>query len=744
LPIETPHLWSAEDPYLYDLILSLSDQKGRVLDVRQVKHGFRHIEIRDRQFLVNGKPILFKGVNRHDFDPKTGHTMTMERLKEDIFIMKRNNINALRCSHYPDDERIYDLCDQYGLYVIDEANIETHGFRKEMQGDMQWLDAMKARVSNMIARDKNHASIVMWSIGNECASDEKFRQLTELVHILDPQRPVHYEQDYQGEYADVYSMMYPTPMDLESIANGGDYNIRTGILGHFTIYGKDADQKPLLLCEYAHAMGNSLGNFEKYMQLFEKYPHCIGGFIWDFADQSILKETVDGKPFWAYGGDLGDPYDFKVFGCNGILFADRTPHPAMAAVRKGYQSVAITVTDLPSGRFQLNNKFRFANLNFLYLSWKIELDGQLISEGKQMDLDIGPGQLKEIEIPYQLSDFTDGQEAWLTISLHLKQDQDWAPSGYEMAWEQFLLMKNTVKAKEIVQQTPKPKMEITNGQVVICGDRWATHFDRRSGSLVQYQCNGQELIHSPLVPNLWRVRIDNEISGQILYKWARPFYKRQFWRESTRNLQSLGLKILTDEGDIIRLQSGWKAKGGKSSFLVNYAINGKGEIFVACSFTPGRDLERMGMQMKLNGTDWLVNYFGLGPEESMPDRLLGSRVGLFSGSVSEMMHHYIRPQENGNRSDVRWLQLKKPNGIILSFSQQFIPFHRLDDIFPRLDVPERHFDDLNLHFGNVLQNKDILILHIVIKDLKLNISFQLHFAYFIHIVMVFEYINMFF
>ena len=666
LPIEAPRLWSAEDPYLYDLILCLTDKNGQVLDVRQVRHGFRHIEIRDRQFLINGKPILFKGVNRHDFDPKSGHTMTLERLKEDIFIMKRNNINALRCSHYPDDERIYDLCDQYGVYVMDEANIETHGFRKEMQGDMQWLDAMHARVSNMIARDINHASIVMWSLGNESGSDEKFRQMTDMVHLLDPHRPVHYEQDYQGEYADVYSMMYPTPMDLESIANGGDYKIRTGILGHFTIHGKDAENKPLLLCEYAHAMGNSLGNFQKYMQLFEKYPHSIGGFIWDFADQSILKETADGKPFWAYGGDLGDPYDFKVFGCNGILSADRTPHPALAAVKKGYQSIEITVADLMEGRFNLKNKYQFVNLNFLYLSWKIELDGRLICEGMQIDMDILPGQQKLIKIPHQLSDFSDGQEAWLTISLHLKHNQDWAPAGFEMAWEQFLLMKKSTNTKLIPQQTPKPLMEIRNDQVLIHGDRWATYFGRKSGALIQYQCNGYDLLQTPLRPNLWRVRIDNDISGQILYAWSRPFFKRQFWREATRNLHCLGLKILPEEGNIIRLQVAWKVNGGRTPFLINYAIDGNGEVVVDCTFTPNRELERMGMQMKLIGTDWLVNYFGLGPEETMPDRLLGSRVGLFSGSVSEMMHHYVRPQENGNRSDVRWLQLRKPNGLMLA------------------------------------------------------------------------------
>jgi len=664
LPIVEPHLWSAEDPYLYDLVLCLSDKSGKVMDVRHQKHGFRDIEIRDRQFLINGKPILFKGVNRHDFDPKSGHTMTRDRLMEDIFIMKRNNINALRCSHYPCDERIYDLCDQYGLYVIDEANIETHGFRKEMQGDLQWLDAMRSRVSNMIARDRNHACIVMWSLGNECGSDEKFKQLTEMVHQLDPKRPVHYEQDYQGEYADVYSMMYPTPMDLESIANGGDYRIRTGILGYYTIHGADANQKPLLLCEYAHAMGNSLGNFHQYMQLFNRYPHCIGGFIWDFADQSILSVTADGKPFWAYGGDLGDPYDFKVFGCNGILFAERTPHPALATVKKGYQPIEIGLVDLRDGRFRVKNKFQFVNLNFVYLAWKIELDGKSIHEGTQMDLDIGPDQQAEINIPYRDLEISGGKETWLTISLHLKQNQDWASAGHEIGWEQFLIMKNSRIEKRT--RSHSPTIETTKDHLIVRRDAWSVYFNQRNGTLEQYQCNGIDLLQSPLLPNLWRVRIDNDISGQILYTWSRPFFKRQFWREATRNLQNKGMRLLAVEDELIRLQASWRVPGGKTPFLVKYEINGEGEVFVDCSFTPGRELERMGMQLKLFGTDWLVSYFGLGPDESMPDRLLGSRVGLFSGSIPELMHHYVRPQENGNRSDVRWLQLCKPNGLVFS------------------------------------------------------------------------------
>ena len=359
LSVNHPKLWSAEIPTLYDVYLYLSDPKGNQIDVRHFRHGFRQVEIRDRQLFVNGQSMLIKGVNRHDFDPLTGHTMSAERLLEDVLLMKRNNINAVRTSHYPDDERFYDLCDEYGIYVMDEANIETHGFRDVMRGDMRWIAAMQSRVERMLARDRNHASIIFWSLGNESSSDEKFSRLSDLVHHLDPTRPVHYEQDQKGEYADVFSMMYPPPKDLETIANGEDFTYRQGILSWNTIHGKYANQKPIILCEYAHAMGNSLGNFQEYLDLFEKYPQCIGGFIWDFADQSILSKTEDGKDFWAYGGDLGDPYRFSVFGCNGIFAANREPHPAVWTVKKGYQNVEVRVMDVLSGKFEVINKHRF-------------------------------------------------------------------------------------------------------------------------------------------------------------------------------------------------------------------------------------------------------------------------------------------------------------------------------------------------------------------------------------------------
>ena len=353
--------------------------------------------IKDRQLLVNGQPILLKGVNRHDFDPDTGHTMTPERLLEDVVIMKRNNINAVRTSHYPDDERFYDLCDAYGIYVMDEANIETHGYREAMRGMVVWEPAMRARVANMIARDKNHASVILWSLGNESASDEKFARLADLVREMDD-RPVHYEGDQDGAYTDLYSVMYASPEQWETVAKGGSYRSMSGLLGIRRLGGEYAEGKPLIQCEYAHAMGNSLGNLDEFMAVYEKYPQCVGGFIWDFADQAI-RYHKDGEERWAIGGDLGDEYDFSIFGCNGILFADRRPHPALAQVRKTYQEVGVETVDLPGGRLLIRNKFRFRDLSGFTPRWEVLKDGVIYASGQLPPLTTPPLGEEVITLP---------------------------------------------------------------------------------------------------------------------------------------------------------------------------------------------------------------------------------------------------------------------------------------------------------------------------------------------------------
>ena len=626
LPVTNPILWSAECPHLYTVLITLKDISGKVQEVRKFNHGFRKIEWHDRQLWVNGQSIKIFGVNRHDFDPRSGHTMSAERLLEDVLLMKQNNINAVRTSHYPDDERFYDLCDQYGIYVMDEANIENHGLRDAMRADMQWLEAMLDRVNNMIARDKNHPCIIIWSLGNESQSDKRFKLMTDLVHRLDPGRPVHYEQDHRGEYADLFSMMYPTPENLDKIANGKSFNYRSDILKWDKIDGQFAMDKPIILCEFAHAMGNSLGNFQDYLDLFDQYPQCIGGYIWDFADQSILSKTEDGRPFWAYGGDLGDPYDFKVFGCNGIFAADRSPHPAVWTVKKGYQPVKVTAVDNQNGSFMVHNRHFFKNLDYLTPIWKIEVDGDLVQEGKLPQLNVEPQRSQEVQIDIPALQVLPEQEAWLTISFQTSTDVGWAGKGFEVAWEQFKLPV-TIKEPEAAASPQRGKLNLlqTDHIISVSAENFEVQFDVQTGFLSQYILNGNPLLAQPLRPNLWRVRIDNDISTQILYPWSSILYQNQPWRKATRDMKKKSLICRQVNPELVQVEAEWRVKGGKSPYKTTFSIHDNGRIDLESSFTPAMELERMGMQLSLTGSDFNITWFGLGPQETMPDRKLGAK-----------------------------------------------------------------------------------------------------------------------
>ncbi len=473
---------------------------------------------------------------------------------------------------------------------------------------------------------------------------------------------MHYEQDYRGEYADVFSMMYPTPADLESIASGGDYKIRSGIFRYITIHGEHARHKPLLLCEYAHAMGNSLGNFQDYQQIFAKYPQCIGGFIWDFADQGIQTTSTDGKLMWAYGGDLGDPYHFSTFGCNGILAADRSPHPALTTVKKGYQNIVFTAVDILSRRILLTNAFHFQDLSAYVLHWTVEVDGMAHEEG-QFDLpSLAAQSSQEIEIPFNIPSLRGKREAWLNLSVRLRQPVLWAEAGYEIAWEQFRIpLPQKVENLPVMASHPAEPLRIQpdNHMLRIEGQGWKVSFDQKEGSLRQYWLAGSPTLARGLLPNLWRVQIDNDISAAIIYQWARAFVTINPGGGQPKNSAVSVSPLLSQSDENCLLQSRWKFPRTGSVYTTLYKVSADGLIEVESTFTPNKPLERMGMQLALSGLDWQAAWFGLGPEETMPDRTLGARVGRYERAASQLTHNYIRPQENGNRSEVRWLALYK-------------------------------------------------------------------------------------
>lgn len=663
--ISNPLKWTAETPHLYHLLLILQDHSGQTIEVRHARIGFRQVEVRDRQLWVNGRSVLLKGVNRHDFDPVTGHTMTYDRLREDVLLMKRHNINAVRTAHYPDDERFYDLCDEIGIYVMDEANIETHGYRDTMRGDMQWLPAMQDRVERMVARDKNHPSVIIWSLGNESSSDEKFCRIAARLRELDG-RPIHYEQDFAGEYTDIYSAMYPSPQDWANIAEGGHYNFRTAMLGWSKVGGEGAADKPLVICEYAHAMGNSVGNLQKFMDVFERYPQCIGGFIWDFADQALLRHDDQGNPIWGLGGDFGDEYNFLMFGCNGLVFANRTPHPSLYEVQKVYQNVAVEAVDLQSGELRLHNKHVFSDLSDTTIRWQITEDGVVVDSGELAAPEVDAGETVSLHIPYTLPPNQPGHENHLLVQLVLTESTNWADAGHVIAWEQFALPQiGPISKIGPISTTDMPALDLaeTSEDVTISGENFAITFSRVDGSLTRFTANETELVTSPLVPNFWRVPIDNEIATTVLVPISKlAGYGRQPWRNvaEVRKLTRFDVAVLSQT--VIKIRAAWQVNNGRSPLQITYTIYGSGDVVVDTHFTPSRDMMRFGMMLDVDGQFDQVTWLGKGPHETMWDRQDGAAVGLYSLPVEDMVHDYARPQENGNRSEVRWATLTNETG----------------------------------------------------------------------------------
>jgi beta-galactosidase len=662
--VSTPRQWSAETPYLYHLLLELRDGEGQVVDVRHMRHGFRQVETRDRQLLINGRSVILKGVNRHDFDPVTGHTMTYERLLEDVLLMKRHNINAVRTSHYPDDERFYSLCDEHGLYVMDEANVETHGYRDAMRDDMQWLDAVLDRMERMIARDKNHPSVIMWSLGNEARSDAKFRQMAELTRQKDPTRPVHFEQDFEGEYVDVYSAMYPPPSGWQQVAEGGSFRFRSGAFAWDEYGGPGANDKPLVLCEYAHAMGNSVGSLQEYMDLFEEYPHCIGGFIWDFADQSILRQMEDGRPFWGMGGDFCDEFNFGMFGCNGIVTADRKPHPSLFEVKKVYQSVSVEPVDLLAGELRVHNKHDFASLAHLQFVWRLTADGEVVQSGELPPLSTPPQTAEPVKIPFGMPEGVSGSEYHLGVEFALATNKSWAEKGHVVAWEQFSLPVPSATRKKVDGTGMRPVIYQEKENVLtVEGEGFGLEVSRQSGAIERFVSGGQSLLAGPLVPNLWRAPIDNDLAAVFLFPIARLLgYGRQPWRGAAekRMLRRFGVAQVT--ASMVRIDVAWRVRQGRSPLSVSYTVYGSGDVVVSARFTPAREMVRFGMMLEVPGEYDRVTWFGRGPHETMWDRRSGAAVGRYSSRVAQLVTDYVRPQENGNRTDVRWVTLTNSGG----------------------------------------------------------------------------------
>ena len=648
--------WSAEAPNLYNMQISMLNAQKNVIESFVQKVGFKRVEIKNGNFLLNGKAIMFKGVNRHEWDPVLGRSITEEIMIKDIQLMKENNINAVRTSHYPNQERWYELCNEYGLYVIDEANIEAHGmqFHEKSYGyianDSTWTAQWIDRGKRMVERDKNQPCIIMWSMGNEAGDGTNFVKLYDWIKARDNTRPVVYQPAWYERHTDVVFPMYK---NIEFISD----------------YASKKTEKPLILCEYAHAMGNSVGNLQDYWDTFEKYKALQGGFIWDWVDQVILKTDENGTDYWAYGGDFGTEFaeNDSNFCANGLIAADRTINPHMHEVKKVYQPVKFEADNLSHGRIKVTNRYDFVDLNHLDFEWFVKGNDKTISSGKMGKLDLMAGESQKLTFSLSGIIPEPGVEYFLMIRAKTNQNHPLISKGHIVAWEQFQL-----PISRELTTTPLTDMPIiilnTDAGIEVHGKAFYVLFNRATGQIKQYIYNGIEIFINPIEANFWRAPNDNDL-GNGMPKRTR------LWKNVNDSLKT---EVIS--GEVI---DGFARVVFKSSYpsinlnLISvYQVYGNGIINIDNKYsmadTSLPEIPRIGIKMSLPGDFDEVTWFGRGPHESYIDRKTSAAVGLYHGSVWDQTFQYVRPQETGNKTDVRWMALSNGKiGLMVKGSPTF-------------------------------------------------------------------------
>jgi beta-galactosidase len=646
LSLDRAEPWSAESPTLYTLVLGWRSPAYPKSEYVSTRIGFRTVELRHGQFLVNGQPVLFKGVNRHDHDPDHGHYVTRDRVREDLLVMKRLNLNAVRTAHYPHTADLYELCDELGFYVWDEANIESHGMgwqENPLAEDPAWYPAKLARIEAMVERDKNHPSIVMWSMGNESGFGENFIRLSAWLRQRDPTRLVHYDRALRDAAVDVFSSMYTEPHRLlEYVREEEALPLE--------------ERRPAILCEYNHAMGNSSGNLSVYGDYFRAEPLLQGGFIWDFKDQGLRKtwETADGpRTGFAYGGDFGDAPNDASFCFNGIVGPDLTWSPQAWEVFKQYQDVwtrLLAVSDSTVRLSVFNERF-FRPLDDLVASWELTRDGMTVAEGT-LDLPpVGPQATEGVELELGERTWVPQAEYHLRVSYRLASDTPWSPAGTEVAWDQFQLPHG---ARAL---PPRPALEETlatareDGSFRVSGPRFEALIDGR-GALASYRWDGTEMLAAPLALHFWRAPTNNDEGRKFPAEAA-------FWKDAVaRATVTLEEPERRGPGEVsLRVHYTFGEQG--STAELRYDLRADGLLTVALErFSPATadapELPRVGMQLELPAAYDHWNWFGKGPHENYLDRHTGAWIGLHSGRVGELFFHYLDPQEAGNRTGVRW------------------------------------------------------------------------------------------
>ncbi|MFW5894009.1 MAG: glycoside hydrolase family 2 TIM barrel-domain containing protein [Verrucomicrobiota bacterium] len=652
--IKHPKLWSAETPELYTLSVQLRNPDGDCLHAVATRIGFRRIEKRHRKVLVNGQRVLFRGVNRHDHDESRGKAVTRESMEQDIRLMKQFNFNAVRTSHYPNDPYWYELCDQYGLYVIDEANVESHACTESMPWEPAFAQAFLDRGIRMVVRDKNHPSILFWSLGNESGYGPNHDAMAGWIRRYDPSRLLHYEGACErltpnaGMHAsDVSSVMYPALESLEKWERN------------------EEDPRALILCEYAHAMGNSCGNLKEYWELIESSRSIQGAFIWDWVDQGLLKTDDKGRSYWAYGGDFGDEPNDKQFCINGLIWPDRTPHPPMFEFKKLAQPVAVEAVNLHDGALRIRNRQFFASLGDFKGRWELCVDGRRVQHGSLGKLDLEAQESATIRLEIADPGLKAGQEAFLNLIFETRKKTAWASKGHVVATEQFAMPFSAEPQRSVAHgDSSALQLEQNEARVSIESGDFRVTFDKSAGALAALVAQGRELLLFGPALNVWRAPTDNdsrggraEVTNCAARRWAENgLHKTTMTTESVTVLQHADGTLAVDI--VQRGQS--ESVDDAFQFHHRYTVLEKNCVvvqnrIVVSSHIP--DLPRLGITFGLRPGLEELAWFGRGPHENYPDRNAGALVGLYQSTVSEQYVPYILPQECGAKTDVRWLSI---------------------------------------------------------------------------------------
>jgi beta-galactosidase len=670
--VAAPHQWTAETPYLYRMVITLRDPTGQAVDFESCRVGFRQIKIKDGLIQLNGRRLVLRGVDRHEHHPERGRALTVEDMRRDIVLMKQLNFNAVRTSHYPDDPRWYDLCDEYGLYIIDEANIETHGVEGELSNDPAWQGAYMARGTRMALRDKNHPCILFWALGNESGCGPHHAALAAWLRAYDPTRLIHYEGGRPGpEVSDVISVMYP---QLDWIR---------GVLAD------PHEHRPVIMCEYAYAKGNATGNFYKFWDLIDREPRFQGGCIWDWHDKALRHVNAQGKAYYAYGGDFGGDFNYYQCNedpqmcCNGIVGPDLTPHPGAWEVKKIQAPVGMYAQppqdardplygilagqNVMTGHLAVWNKYHTLTLSHLDIVWTVEEDGRAIQSGSLPSLCLRPNARGWLDVPFTPpTSLAPGAEYFLTVRFVLNQDTPWAGRGHEVYWEQFKLP--IAAAPQMINLRAMPTLRLTQtaARVTVTGEDFSAAFDAATGTLVSYHAGGQELIAAGPTENHYRAPTDVDLlmgnPPASIHQWRAAGYDRL-----QRRVVSFDAYQPSPQSVEVRVLDRLAAEGRDAEIdgEIVYRVYGDGEIVVENVARVDERLPyipRVGVELRLPAGFEQVTWYGRGPHENYADRKRGAAVGLYHSTVDEQYTPYVFPQECGGREDVRWLALTNDQG----------------------------------------------------------------------------------